>query len=266
VGEPRRDSLVILSEVLPCSRFDRKVRQYILATPLGNRSSPAMTHYGIEIYNNNNTIMPSIYANPVVRYTNYLFTPQAYNTSVVDRSHVVMPASSSMLICTIHIVVLTCLDGVIIMLVSEHVSNIHNGFMPSYSSTELASHCKLQTHMPMSNCYSRADMRASANFGQSLYTTSDSIRMEIAPNMVSAPPGVSSAFHSASPVYSRVEKSSANTPTSSTNGSDVDKGFDTKLTIEDLPVEYHQKFEAINMKMEETFMARYDVISQGLIL
>jgi hypothetical protein len=86
--------------------------------------------------------------------------------------------------------------------VSEHVSNIHNGFMPSYSSTELTSHCKLQTHMPMSNGYSRADMRASANFGQPLYTTSDSIRMEIASNMVSAPPIVSSMFHSASPVYS----------------------------------------------------------------
>jgi hypothetical protein len=86
--------------------------------------------------------------------------------------------------------------------IDEHVSNIHNGFMPSYSSTELASHCTLQTHMPMSNYYSQADMRVSADFDQSLYTTSNLIRMEIASNMVSAPPNVSSAFHSASPVYS----------------------------------------------------------------
>jgi hypothetical protein len=45
--------------------------QHILATPLGNRYSPVMTHYGIEIYNNN-IIMPSIYTNPEVRCTNYL--------------------------------------------------------------------------------------------------------------------------------------------------------------------------------------------------
>jgi hypothetical protein len=31
-------------------------------------------------------------------------------------------------------------------------------------------------------------------------------------------------------------------------------------------VEYHRKFEAINLKMEEAFMARYDVTSQGLVL
>jgi hypothetical protein len=61
--------------------------------------------------------------------------------------------------------------------IAEHVSSIHNGFMPSYSSTELASHCTPRTHMLMSNCYSQADMRASADFGQLLYTPSDSIRM-----------------------------------------------------------------------------------------
>jgi hypothetical protein len=47
------------------------VRHHILATPLGNRYSPAMTHYGMEIYNNN-IIMPYIYTNPVVQYMNYL--------------------------------------------------------------------------------------------------------------------------------------------------------------------------------------------------
>jgi hypothetical protein len=66
----------------------------------------------------------------------------------------------------------------------EHVSKIHNGLVPPYSSTEPTSHCTPQTHMPMSNCYSRADMRALANFGQSLYNAPNSIRMEIAPNMV----------------------------------------------------------------------------------
>jgi hypothetical protein len=70
------------------------------------------------------------------------------------------------LICTIHIVVLTCLDGVIIMLVFEHASNMDNGFVPPYSSTEPISQCTSLTYMPMSNCYSRVDMRALATFGQ----------------------------------------------------------------------------------------------------
>jgi hypothetical protein len=87
----------------------------------------------------------------------------------------------------------------------EHASNIHNGFVPPYSLTEHASHCTPQTHMPMSKCYNRADTRASADFGQSLYTTPDSIGMEIAPNMVSSQPTASSAFHPDSPVYSQIE-------------------------------------------------------------
>jgi hypothetical protein len=41
----------------------------------------------------------------------------------------------------------------------------------------------------------------------------------------------------------------------------MDKGSDTELTIEDLLVEYRQKLEAINLKMEEAFMAHYDVTS-----
>jgi hypothetical protein len=93
-GEPRHGSLVNLSEVLLCSRLDQKVRQHILMTLLGNRSSPTMAHYGMEIYNNN-TIMTSIYVNPEVRYINYLFIPQTYNTNMVDRSNVGMRASSS---------------------------------------------------------------------------------------------------------------------------------------------------------------------------
>jgi hypothetical protein len=155
----------------------RFVWQHILSTLLGNQSSLAMAHYGMEIYNDN-TIMTSIYANPEVQYTNYLPTSQAYNTNIVDRSYVVMPASSS------HINMHDSYSSTDMSTwsnhnayIADHVSSIHNGFMPSYSSTELASHCTLQTHMLMSNCYSQADMRASADFGQLLYTTSDSIRM-----------------------------------------------------------------------------------------
>jgi hypothetical protein len=84
--------------------------------------------------------------------------------------------------------------------------------------------------------------------------------------MVLAPPIASSTFHSASLVYSRVEESSANTPASSTNRSDIDKGSDTELTIENLTVEHRWRLEAIHMKMEEDFMACYNVISQGLVL
>jgi hypothetical protein len=165
VGEPRCGSLVILSEVLLCSRFDRKVHQDILATPLGNRSSPAMTHYGMGIYNND-TIMPSFHTNPKVRYANYLPTARAYDINVVDRSHVVMPVSCS------HVNMHNSYSSTDMSrwsnhnaYIFEHVSNKHNGCVPPYSSTEPASHCTPQTHMPMSNCYSQADMRASANFG-----------------------------------------------------------------------------------------------------
>jgi hypothetical protein len=252
--------VIILSEVLLCSCFDRKVRQHILMTPLGNRSSPAMAHYGMWIYNDN-IIMPSIYANPEVQY-DFFSTPQAYNTNVVDRSHVAIPMSSS------HVNMHYSYSSTDMSrwsnynaYIFEHVSNIYNGFVPPYSSTEPALHCTPQTHMSMSNCYSRADMRVLADFSQSLYDVPDPIRMEIAQNMVSAPPIVSSAFHSASPIYSRVEEGSANTPASSTNMSDINKGSNIELTIEDLPVEYHQKFEAIHLKMEEAFMVRYDVTS-----
>jgi hypothetical protein len=154
VGGPRCGSLVILSKVLMCSRFDRKVCQNILATRLGNRSSPTMGHYGIGIYNNN-AIMSSFYANLEVQYANYLPTPQMYNTIVVDRSHVVLPVSSS------HVNMHNSYSSTDMSrwsnhnaYIFEHVSNIHNGFVPPYSSTEPASHCTPQTHMLMSNCYS----------------------------------------------------------------------------------------------------------------
>jgi hypothetical protein len=100
-----------------------------------------MAHYGIEIYNNN-TIMPSIYDNIDVRYENYLPTPQAYNTNVIDRSHVVMLASSS------HVNMHNSYSSIDMSrwsnhnaYVFEHVSNMCNLFVPPYSLTELASHC-----------------------------------------------------------------------------------------------------------------------------
>jgi hypothetical protein len=206
------------------SRINRKVREHILVTPLGNRSSPAMAHYGMGIYDNN-TIMPSIYANPEVRYTNYLPTSHAYNTNVVDRSHVTMPASSSHVnMHNSHSINDMSRESNHNAYIFEHVSNIHNGFVPPYSLTEPASHCTSQIHMLMSNYYSRTDLRTLADFDQLLYTTPDSIRIEIAPNMVSAPPVVSTAFHSASPIYSGVEECSMNTPAPSTNMSHFDKG------------------------------------------
>jgi hypothetical protein len=122
---------------------------------------------------------------------------------VIDRSHVAMSASSS------HVNMHNSYSSTDMSrwsnhnaYIFEHVSNIHNEFVPPYSSIELTSRCIPQTYMPMSNYYSRADMRATTDFGQSLYTVPNSIRMEIAPNMVSSPPVASSAFNSASPIYS----------------------------------------------------------------
>jgi hypothetical protein len=165
-------------------------------------------------------------------------TPQAYNTNVIDRSHVVMHTSSS------HVNMHNSYGSTDMSgwsnhnaYITKHGTNIHNGFIPPYSSTELASHCTSQTHMSMHNYYSQVDMRASTDFDQLLYTASNSIRMEITPNMVSSQPITSNMFRSTSPIYSRVEESSAYTPASSTNRSDIDKGSDTELTIEDLPVE-----------------------------
>jgi hypothetical protein len=182
--------------------------------------------------------MSFIYTNLEVQYVNYLPTPQTYNTNMVDRSHAIMSmlcshvnmhnsySSTDMSRWSNHNVYIT-----------KHVSNIHKGYVPPYLLTEHESQCTSQTHMPMNNCYSRADMRSSADFSQSLYIALDSIRMEIAPNLASTPHVMSNAFHSTAPIYSRVEESSANTPTPGTNRSDFDKGSNTELTIEDLPME-----------------------------
>jgi hypothetical protein len=111
-----------------------------------------MDYYGMGIYNNN-TIISSIYTNSDIWYGNYLPTLQVYNTNVVDRSHLVMLVSSS------HVNIYNSYSRTNMswwnnhnVYITEHVSNIHNGFVPPYSLTELASHCTPQTHMPMSNC------------------------------------------------------------------------------------------------------------------
>jgi hypothetical protein len=77
---------------------------------------------------------------------------------------------------------------------------------------------------------------------------------------------VSSSFQSASPVYSWVEENSTDTPAPGTSRSDFDKGSNTELTLENLPVEFHQELEAQQLKLEEAFMPRYNVMSEGLVL
>jgi hypothetical protein len=156
--KPRRGSLVILSEGFLCLRIDRKVCEHILVTPLGNRSSPAID-YDVPL------------CQLRVWYINYLSAPQTYNPNVVDRSHVVISVSSS------HVNMHNSYTSTDMSRWSnhnaymfEHVSNIHNGFVPPYSSTESASHCTPQIHMSMSNYYSRTDLRTLTDFDQSLYT------------------------------------------------------------------------------------------------
>jgi hypothetical protein len=113
-----------------------------------------MTHNGMEIYNNT-TIMPSIYTGLEVQYTSYFPTPEAYNANMVHRSHDVMHVLSS------HVNMHNSYSSIDMSMwsnhnayITKHVSNIHNGFVPPYSSTEFALHCTSETHMLMSNCYS----------------------------------------------------------------------------------------------------------------
>jgi hypothetical protein len=104
-----------------------------------------------------------------------------------------------------------------------------------------------------------------ADFGQSLYTTPNSIRMEIAPNMVFASPIASSAFHSASPVYSRVEESSANVPTPDINGSDFNKDDNIKPTYDSLMEEDCKVLEAYRMEVDGLFFLCDEVTWKVLV-
>jgi hypothetical protein len=56
------------------------VWQHILVTLLGNLYSSAMTHYGMKIYNNN-IIIPSVYTNSEVRYTDSLPVANSFDPS-----------------------------------------------------------------------------------------------------------------------------------------------------------------------------------------
>jgi hypothetical protein len=132
--------------------------------------------------------------------------------------------------------------------------------VPPYSSTEPISHCTPQARMLMSNCYSQVDIRDSANFGQSLYTTLDSIRMKIALNMVLAPPVASSAFHLDSPVSSRVEESSANTPAPGISKSNFNKDNNIKPTYDRLTEEDRKVLEAYRVEVDELFFSRDEVM------
>jgi hypothetical protein len=183
---------------------------------------------------------------------------------VLDISHVAMPASSS------HVNMYNSHSSTDMSrwsnaYIFEHVSNIHNRFVPPYSSAKLASHCTPQIHMSMSNCYSRTDMRASTNFSQSLYTAPDSIRMEIASNMILAPPIVSSVFHSASPIYNRVEESLANTPALGINRSDFNKDNNIKPTYDSLTEGDCKVLDANCVKVDELFFSCYKLTRRGLV-
>jgi hypothetical protein len=145
--------------------------------------------------------------------------------------------------------------------VTEHVSNIHNQYVPPYSSTELASHCTPQTHMTMSNCNSWADMRVLSDFGPSLYTAPDSIRVEIATNMASAPLIESNTFHSASLVYGWVEESLANTPTPGTNRYDSIRALTQSLPSRNCQWNIRMELEVQQQKMVEAFMTHYDLMN-----
>jgi hypothetical protein len=71
--------------------------------------------------------------------------------------------------------------------------------------------------------------------------------------MVSVPPIASSVFHLTSPIYSRVEEGSANTPAPGTNRSNFDKGSDTKLSIEYLLVEYQREHKSSTTEIRGGF-------------
>jgi hypothetical protein len=112
----------------------RFVWQHILATPLGNRSSPAMAHYGMEIYNKN--IMPSIYTNPVVRYMNYLPIGNSFDPSC-----------------------------------ENYFGRVEQEKFPLSSSAMFSQPTTMQQVIPMNDSYGRSNLDGSANcFGYSYAT------------------------------------------------------------------------------------------------
>jgi hypothetical protein len=134
--------------------------EHILATPLGNRSSPAMTHYGMEIYNNN-IIMPSIYTNPEVRYTNYLLVGNSFSPSC-----------------------------------GNCISRVEQENFPLNSSAAFSQPTTMQQVMPMNDLYGRSNLDSLANcFGHSYATRV--ARTVVTPISCPVPCTVASGFHSA---------------------------------------------------------------------
>jgi hypothetical protein len=108
--------------------------EHILMTPLGNRSSPAMACYGMEIYNN--IIMPSIYTNPEVRYTNYLHVGNSFDPSYGNYS-----------------------------------SRVEQENFPLNSSAVFSQPMTMQQVMSMNDLYGRSNLDGLANYFGHLYAT-----------------------------------------------------------------------------------------------
>jgi hypothetical protein len=133
--------------------------QHILVTPLRNRSSPAMAHYGMKIYNNN--IIPSIYTNPEVRYTNYLSIGNSFDPPC-----------------------------------ENYFGRVEQEKFSLNSSTAFSQPVAMHQVMPMNNLYGRSNLDGSVNcFGYSY--TMRVTRIEVTPISYSVLCTVASGFHSA---------------------------------------------------------------------
>jgi hypothetical protein len=136
------------------------VWQHILVTPLGNRYSPTMTHYGMEIYNNN-IIMPSVYTNPEVRYMNYLPVGNSFDPSC-----------------------------------KNYFSRVEQENFLLNSSVAFSQPMTMQQVMSMNDLYGQSNLDGSANcFGYSYATRV--ARTEVTPISYPVPCTVASGFHSA---------------------------------------------------------------------
>jgi hypothetical protein len=106
----------------------------ILVTPLWNRSSPAMAHYGMEICNKN--IMPFIYTNPEVRYTNSLSVGNSFDPSC-----------------------------------ENYFGRVEQEKFPLNSSAALSEFMTMQQVMPMNDLYGRSNFDSLTNCFGHLYAT-----------------------------------------------------------------------------------------------
>jgi hypothetical protein len=135
------------------------VWQHILVTLLENRSSPAMAHYGMKIYNNN--IMPSIYTNPEVRYMNYLSVRNSFDPSC-----------------------------------GNYFGRVEQEKFPLNSSAVFSQSVAMHHVMPMNNLYGQSNLDGSANCFEHSYAMRVA-RTKVTPISYSVPSTVASGFHSA---------------------------------------------------------------------